>query len=1155
MIVIDEQGTIVEFNPTAERTFGYDRAEVVGRLLADVIVPPDLREAHRSGLARYLRTKDPRVLGKRIELRAIRADGTELPVELAITATPIGDTLFFTGYLRDITDRQEREVARHALEQSLARLASLQTLTAALAMARTTQAIEEIIVHEGVAALGARVGVLVRQTSDTQLGVVASEGVSESFLEKFKSYPIDSAMPTAVVFRSGKPEWIERRDAFEARYEAFAGSLEDGNAALAALPLSVAGRTLAVMAFRFSESRTFEVAERALLESFAAVAAQSLDRALAFEQERTVRRRLEALETLTASLAKAVTVEDVASVVVGEGMSVVEASTCTLYGINEEDGGLDLLKQRGVAPGLMSLLRRIVPEESNPIFQHAVTGHPLWVETEKEYAAMYPAIATAKTTGNRAKAFWSIPLVVEGATIGLLGCGFFEERRMPPEERVFVETFAGHCAQALRRAQRLTREQSARRAAETARNSLSTTLKSIGDGVITTDAAGAITFLNPIAEELTGWRDEDARGQPIGSVFRIVSEQTHHPVETPVVRVLREGILIGLANHTLLIRKDGRETPIDDSGAPIKDDAGAIVGVVLVFRDVSEKKRVEQRQTFLANATAILAETLDYELTLSRIAALAVPTLAAWCSVQMAGSTSQLAVAHVDPAKVELARELQLQYPPDPNALTGAPNVLRTGVAELYEDIPLALLERAAVDAEHLRLIRQLDLRSAMVVPLVAREVVLGVISFVRDGSSPPYNRDDLVFAQGLAHRAAIAIDNARLYTAEQQARQQADVANRSKDEFLATMSHELRTPLSAILGWSQLLLTSSPDPQKQIKGLQTIERNAAAMAQLIEDLLDVSRIISGKIRLEVEPMSLIPVIENALEAVKLAAATKEIAIRKAMSASDQVLGDAARIQQIVWNLLSNAVKFTPKGGRVDIRLARVDAFLEIAVSDSGRGIDPAFLPHLFERFRQADGSITRTHGGLGLGLAITRQLVELHGGTIQAHSEGLDKGATFVIRLPVAGAKVARVLSPPKPPGEGRTLTAFERPPSLVGKRILVVDDDDDGRALVKDILEDCGCLVRTASSAASAMSALVEEVPDVLVSDIGMPLEDGYALIRRIRALPRAEGGAVPAVALTAYAREQDRERALNAGFMIHVAKPIQPAELVSVVAGLAK
>ncbi len=1154
VIVMDEHGRIVEFNPVAERTFGYARADVIGRALADVIVPPDLREGHRIGLSRYLATKHATVLGRRVELRGMRADGTELPIELAITATPIAGNLYFTGYLRDITDRHEREAARRELEQTVLRLGNLQRLTAALATARTTQAVHEIIVQQGVAALGATVGILVRPRSDTELGVVASHGVSKSFTDTYRSYPIDSALPTAAAFRSGIAEWIEGPAAFEARYGAFAGSLETANAAVAVVPLSVAGRTIGVMAFRFSEPRTFEAADRALLESFAAVAAQSLDRALAFEQERMVRRRLEALEVLAASLAVAVSVEDVARIVVDEGVGVVEANTCTLYTISEQDGSLELLKQRGVAPGLVERLRRIAPDDSNPIFRRAVSGEALWVETEAAYAALYPSLAATPTPGDRAKAFWSIPLIVEGAAIGLLGCGFYEERRMPPAERAFVETFARHCAQALRRAQRLAREQSARKVAETARQSLATTLKSIGDGVITTDATGRITFLNPVAEQLTGWREEDARGQPIGSVFRVVSAQTYLSVEGPVERVLREGTIVGLGNHTVLIRRDGHEIPIDDSGAPIKDDGGSMVGVVLVFRNVSQKRRVEQREAFLANATALLIESLDYEKTLAGIAALAVPTLANWCSVQMAGSTSQLAVSHVDPAKVEMARALQLRYPPDPNARTGVPNVLRTGVAELYEDIPAALLEQAAVDGEHLRLLRELDLRSAMVVPLVARGVVLGAISFVRDGSAAPYTRDDLAFAEDLARRAAIAIDNARLFTAEQQARQQADVANRSKDEFLATVSHELRTPLSAILGWSQMLLTSSVAAEKHTKGLQTIERNAMAMAQLIEDLLDISRIIAGKVRLEVQPMQLEPVIDAAIEAIKLAAATKQITIHKALhETSDQVIGDPARIQQIIWNLLSNAVKFSAKGGQVDVRLRRVQACLELTVSDNGRGLDPEFLPHLFGRFRQADGSITRTHGGLGLGLAITRQLVELHGGTIDAHSEGLAKGATFVVRIPVAVDEVARVTSPGKP-SDVRALTAFERPPSLAGKRILVVDDDDDGRELVKDIFEDCGCFVRTASSAAAAMTAMAAEVPDVLVSDIGMPMEDGYALIRRVRDLPAADGGGVPAVALTAFAREEDRERALNAGFMIHVAKPIQPAELVSVVAGLA-
>jgi PAS domain S-box-containing protein len=878
-------------------------------------------------------------------------------------------------------------------------------------------------------------------------------------------------------------------------------------------------------------------------------------------REPAARQQVEALGDLAEELATALTEGDVARVAVDRGRRVMGADTCTLYGADGDDGALVLIEQQGVAPELVDQIRRIDAASGNPLVRTVATGEALWVETEADYAAMYPALALRKVDGSRARSFWSIPLVVESKAIGLLGMGFFAERRMPDAERTFALTFARHCAQALRRAQLVRQERKARSAAELAYHSLQTTLKSIGDGVIVTDTSACVTFLNPCAERLTGWTAEEAQGKPIGAVFHIINEHTHATVESPIETVLREGVVVGLANHTLLVRKDGQHLPIDDSGAPIRDDSGQMSGAVVVFRDVSVKRKAEQRRAFLAEATSILAASLDYEMTLKRIAELAVPSLADWCVVDIvepSGSGSrQLAVAHMDPAKVELARELRLRYPPSPDASSGVPNVLRTRRSELHVEISEQLLERAAVDDDHLRILRQLELRSAMEVPLIARGDILGVISFVYAGNARRYSEADLSFAEDLAQRAAVAIDNTRLYAAEQHARKAADIANHAKDEFLATVSHELRTPLNAILGWANLMSAGGLDEHKIRRAIETIERNATAMAQLIEDLLDVSRIISGKLRIDVQPVDVTVVARAALESLAPAAAAKNIRVREVLANDGvQVMGDPTRIQQVFWNLLSNAVKFTSKGGYVDIVVRRVNSHVEVSVSDDGRGIDPQFLPHIFEPFRQADGSSTRTHGGLGLGLAITRQLVELHGGHIEARSDGKGAGATFVVHLPlaaVASSSQTRARSQARSSTPRPALGTFERPPILAKLRILVVDDDEDAREIVRAILEECGSIVRTAASVAAAIDAFATETPDVLLTDIGMPVEDGYELIRRVRELPASKGGKIPAVALTAYARAEDRRRALNEGFMMHLPKPVDPAELVAVVANL--
>ena len=387
------------------------------------------------------------------------------------------------------------------------------------------------------------------------------------------------------------------------------------------------------------------------------------------------------------------------------------------------------------------------------------------------------------------------------------------------------------------------------------------------------------------------------------------------------------------------------------------------------------------------------------------------------------------------------------------------------------------------------------------------------------------------------------------LLIAERAARAEAERASRMKDEFLATVSHELRTPLNAILGWSQLVRRESMDEADRRHGLETIERNARAQTQLIEDLLDMSRIVSGKLRLDVQPVEPSTFIEAAVETVRPAAEAKGIRLVEVLDPSaGPVSGDPSRLQQVVWNLLSNAIKFTPRGGRVEVVLRRVDSQVELSVDDTGCGIRADFLDHVFERFRQFDGSTTRQFGGLGLGLAIVKHLVELHGGTVRAASPGEGLGSTFTVMLPVTAVRSRpdRVR-----PDFRLELDGVERDtPSLRGVKVLAVDDEPDARELVTRMLADCGADVRSSGSAAEALRELEQFSPDVLISDIGMPVMDGYELLRHVRSL----GGRIPAIALTAFARSEDRTRALRAGYLAHVAKPVEPAELIATVASLA-
>ncbi|MDZ8054783.1 MAG: ATP-binding protein [Aulosira sp. ZfuVER01] len=464
-------------------------------------------------------------------------------------------------------------------------------------------------------------------------------------------------------------------------------------------------------------------------------------------------------------------------------------------------------------------------------------------------------------------------------------------------------------------------------------------------------------------------------------------------------------------------------------------------------------------------------------------------------------------------------------------------------------------------------LIRSLGITAYYSYPLIAQGQLLGTISF-GSRSRTRFSENQRGMMQAVCDQIAIAMERARLIASLQEQTEQLQDANRMKDEFLAILSHELRSPLNAILGWAQLLRSRSLSETQASRGLETIERNARMQTQLIEDLLDISRMIRGKLRLNVATCNLISIIDSALETVSLAAQAKEIDLqfypprRESPQHSKRhpeflVSGDAERLQQIIWNLLSNAIKFTPPGGRVEIRLSQIDeqfkgnlaSYAQIQVIDTGIGINYEFLPYVFDRFRQADSSSTRTHGGLGLGLAIVRHLVELHGGSVQVDSAGEQQGATFTVKLPLLSPTQGNI-SQLQTGEDNSVLLSY---PSLLGVRILIVDDEADNREFITTVLRQCQAEVQAAASVKEALQIISQCKPDVIVSDIGMPQEDGYSFIRKVRSLPAEQGGDVPAAALTAYARTEDRMRAIQEGYQLHLPKPIEPAELATVVASL--
>lgn len=573
-----------------------------------------------------------------------------------------------------------------------------------------------------------------------------------------------------------------------------------------------------------------------------------------------------------------------------------------------------------------------------------------------------------------------------------------------------------------------------------------------------------------------------------------------------------------------------------------------------LMEDITQRKQAEaqaelekQRSEFLAEASRLLSSSLDYRTTLENLVNLAVPTLADICLVDVIEPATlalgEPIVAASEPEQAALILELRRRYPPPADADYGSIKVLRTGQSELRSTISDSIFEQIAQDADHLRLLQQLGVKASIVVPMMVHDRKFGTIALVKTKAIRRYDRADLEMAEELARRTAIALDNARLY-------QEAQEANRTKDEFLAIVSHELRNPLNSMLGWAQLLRKRQFEDPTVSRAHEIIARNARLQNKLIEDLLDVSRIIQNRLEISRQSVYLVPVIDAAIETFRPNAEAKAIQISSHLDPlTGQVLGDSERLEQVVSNLLSNAIKFTPNGGRVEVRLEQVGSLAQITVTDTGQGISADFLPFIFERFRQADASKTRSQSGLGLGLAIVRHLVELHGGTVYAASEGEGKGTTFTVQLPLLRSEGAEEQGskeiPPHAPAS---------PHPLTGIRILVVDDDLDNRELVGFILEQQQAQVILAESAAVAFDVISQTDIDLVISDVGMPNEDGYSLIRRIRTLQSPQKRRVPAIALTAFVKEEDQQEATAAGFQRHLSKPVSPDDLIEAVASLA-
>ena len=719
----------------------------------------------------------------------------------------------------------------------------------------------------------------------------------------------------------------------------------------------------------------------------------------------------------------------------------------------------------------------------------------------------------------------------------------------------------------------LIRERAARAAAEEAERNLRQSeerfralsrrleivLEGVTDGITVQDRDGRVIFANSAAARLCGFGSaQEFLSTPAEEVvarFELLNEwgQPFPPEDLPGRRVLA-----GAPSHTALLHVHERKTGNDfwslvRSGAVYGSD-GQPELAVNIWHDVSGEHREERQAKFLADATVALGGSLDYDAMLVTLADVLVPDLADLCAIYLleGNELRNVTTVHAALERGALARDYYQRFPPDPASDVGAWSVVRSGKPKLYEDVTEEVLASFARDATELEWLRSVAPRAGLLAPIRTPNKILGVLGLVTTESDRRYDQSHLSLAVELGERAGSALENARLYRAAQESARAAEAASRAKDDFLATVSHELRTPLNAIVGWASLLKARVTDPSL-VKPIDVIHRNAQAQVKIIDDILDVSRVITGKFRIDARPVDLVAIARDALEVVRPSAFAKSIELEFTPERDTCLLvADAERIQQVVWNLLSNAVKFTSAGGRVRLSIQQRGTSMTLTVADTGAGIEPEFLPFVFDRFTQADATITRRVGGLGLGLALVRHIVELHGGHASAESAGLGQGATFTISLPIRA--VAPYGAEPPPPG----ITPNEPPSSLTslqGVRVLVVDDEPDARELVAVVLGNAGAIVETAASAKEGLAALRRFHPDVLVSDIGMPVEDGYAFMRRVRALPPSEGRRVAAIALTAYTRDEDRAAARAAGYDTHVGKPVNPHELTATIARLAE
>jgi PAS domain S-box-containing protein len=1098
----DLSGRITSWNRGAERIYGYTPDEIVGRHVS-TLAPPELAD-ELNGILRRLRA------GEQIEhheTTRVRKDGAR--IEVSLTISPImdaaGHIIGASTIARDITERKRAEQLLRESERQLQLVTD--SAPVFISYCDTQQRFRFVnrpyAEHFGL-------------TPDQIVGRAIPDVLGDEAYEAIRPHVEAALAGRRAEFEAEVPYRDIGRHYVRVQYVPH----EEENGRVVGFVAIISDITERRQAEREREHLLhLEQAARAAAEQAAA---------------RTAR-----LQSVTAALSEALTPAEVASVIVEHGLSSLGATGGAVVVHNEDVAGeLELIGSMGLPDAAVEKWRSFPLSTRVPTAEAVRTGRRVLVPSIDEWLGRNPPTGLlGELDGVGAMA--AVPLVVEGRAIGAIGLSFPAPRLFDEEDTAFLDALARQCAQALDRARLYEVERRARLEIESSEHRYRALADSMPQIVWTARADGFIDYYNRRWYEYTG----TAPGQTEGWGWQHVL----HPDDAEhCLRRWSRSIVSGEEyeiEHRFRCAADGEYRWHLGRAEPLRNAMGRVVKWFGTATDIHDQKQAADRLRSLAEASALLASSLDYETTLEGLARLIVSVLADYCLIDLIGpdgEVTRVAATHADPARGELVRRLR-DFPLDMTKETGVSHVLRTGRAHITPDVSEAVLRSLAHGEGHYRLLRELGLRSFMTVPLVARERTIGALTLGSSATRRRYGPDDLAFAEEIARRAALAIDNARLY------REVRD-ANRAKDEFLATLSHELRTPLTPIIGWTHMMKAGRLPPADAAHGLNVVEKNAQALTRLINDLLDMSSILSGKMSIERAPVDLEQTVAEAVETVRPQAASRGVALEFAPrpgAARWVVSGDRTRLVQVFWNLLNNAVKFSGKGGRVTVNCAGSDGHARVEIVDDGAGIAADFLPHVFERFRQADGTPTREHGGLGIGLALVKSFTEAHGGVVTAESGGPGSGSRFVVSLPLLRTAETGVRIDEEAADEQ---SALRPPPSAVPSkgRVLVVEDARDTLDMLRVAFAAHGYEPVVCVSAAEALRAAADVCFDIIVSDIGLPQLDGYDLIGLLREIEHLRE--VPAVALTGYASARDAEAALEAGFDLHLPKPVDPTALIS-------